>query len=326
MKNIKIFTVLCLSLLLVTACNNKKEIKEIAQQGKENSGHFSYVFNNGSDSILIEVKKVPEKIASYAHFSTEMLLALGLEDKMIVGVREGEILPRFKEQYEKIPHKQVGHHAVFNKEEFLLSGVEFVTGWDQSITPQTTGDVNELLSRNIYPFIAKSIRDNETLETVYEDFYTLGKIFKVEDKAEEVVKEMKGKLAEAKLIQSSGEKKKVLIFSSIENGLYVSAGLATDLINRAGGKNVYEELAADNEFVSFESLVHRNPDIILISHLAGEEPFEQKREVLRTHPALKNLPAVKNDEIYSTALDDVSPGIRNIDFIVKLNQLMYGKK
>lgn len=81
-------------------------------------------------------------------------------------------------------------------------------------------------------------------------------------------------------------------------------------------------MPADHEFVSFESLVHRNPDIILISELAGEEPFERKVEILKTHPALKDLPAVKNNKIYSIALEDISPGIRNADFIIKLNKLM----
>lgn len=74
----------------------------------------------------------------------------------------------------------------------------------------------------------KSIRDGENLETVYQDFYTLGKIFKVEDKAEEVVLGMKNKIANANLIQKP-ENEKILIFSSIENGLYASGGLATDL-------------------------------------------------------------------------------------------------
>ncbi|MDO4763212.1 MAG: ABC transporter substrate-binding protein [Flavobacteriaceae bacterium] len=310
---------------LLNSCNcDKKNATNATAQGTEE--HFSYVFNNGSDSVRVEVKKVPEKLAVYSHFATEMLMALGLGDKIVLGVREGEVLPEFKEQFEKIPHQQVGHHSIFSKEQFLLLGIDFVTGWDQSINQQMTGDANELLSRGIYPFVVKSIRDGENLETVYEDFETLGKIFKVEDKAKEVVDGMKKKLADAKLIQKpDNEKKKILIFSSIENGLYASGGLATDLINRAGGKNIYEDLAADHEFVSFESAVDRNPDIILISYLAGEDSFEEKVKILKTHPALKDLPAVKNDRIYSIALEDIAPGIRNADFIIKLNKLMYGE-
>lgn len=324
MKNIK-YLLFVFGLLFIS-CSKENGATKL-QNNKNVEGNFSYMFNDGIDSMRVEVKKVPEKLAIYSHFATEMFLALGLGDKIVLGVREGDVLPEFKDQFEKIPHKQVGHHSIFSKEQFLLLGVDFVTGWDQSIKKETTGDARELLDRGVYPYVVKSIRDGEVLETVYEDFETIGKIFKVEDKAKEVVDKMKNKLKNAKLISGQeNEKKKVLIFSSIENGLYVSGGLTTDLINRAGGKNIYEELAADHEFVSFESLVHRNPDIILILYLAGEESFEEKVKILKTHPALKNLPAVKNNEIHNIALEDVAPGVRNVDFIIKLNKLMYGKE
>ncbi len=228
----------------------------------------------------------------------------------------------------KFLKKLIGHHALYTKEEFLLSGVDFVSGWDEAVRAESTGTPEELVKKGIYPFTAKAIRDFQTLDTVYEDFYTLGKIFGVEKKAEEVVNGMKNKLAQAEknfVKKADSEKKKVLVFSAIENGLYVSGGLTTDLINKAGGKNIYEELGADHELVSYESLVHRNPDIILIANMAEDMGFEAKKKALKSHPALQNLPAIKNDNIHSIALEDISPGIRNVDFIIKLNKLMYGR-
>ena len=118
-----------------------------------------------------------------------------------------------------------------------------------------------------------------------------------------------------------------MVFSVIENGLYISAGLTTDLINKAGGQNVYADQSADHVFVSYESLVDRNPDIIIIADMEGEGRsfYEEKKKALKDHPALKNLPAVKNDNIHKIALEDISPGVRNIDFIIKLNKLLYEK-
>ena len=259
---------------------------------------------------------------------TEMFLALGLGDKIVVATEEGPILPEFKEAYDKIPVRLKGHHAIYSKEEFLLSGVDFVSGWDSAIKAEATGTPQELIDKGIYPFIAKAVRDNETLETVYEDFYTLGKIFKVEKNAEKVVSEMKAKLENAqKNFVKKENKPKVLVFSVIENGLYISAGLTTDLINKAGGQNVYADQSADHVFVSYESLVDRNPDIIIIADMEGEgrSSYEEKKKALKEHPALKNLPAVKNDNIHKIALEDISPGVRNIDFIIKLNKLLYEK-
>lgn len=321
-RKISVFVVL--SGFVLVSCF-KKDLQHEAQVAQ--SENYTYLYNNGSDSLLVELKKTPEKAVLFSHFATEMLLALGLGDKIVVGTTEGKIYPTFQKDFDKIPKKILGHHALYTKEEFLLSGADFVSGWDDAIRAETTGTPQELVEKGIYPFVARSIRDFETLDTVYEDFYTLGKIFNVQKKAEEVVNGMKNKLAEAErsLKRTMGEKQKVLVFSEIENGLYVSGGLTTDLINRAGGKNIYEELGADHEMVSFESLVHRNPDIIIIVNMAEDMGYEMKKKILKGHPALQNLPAVKSDNIHSIALEEISPGVRNVDFIIELNRLMYDR-
>jgi len=91
------------------------------------------------------------------------------------------------------------------------------------------------------------------------------------DIVEKVVSEMKAKLENAqKNFIKKENKPKVLVFSVIENGLYISAGLTTDLINKAGGQNVYADQSADHVFVSYESLVDRNPEIIIIADMEGE--------------------------------------------------------
>lgn len=316
------FIWLAVSMILFSCKKEKNSASTTLEKGK----NPTYYFNNGEDSLMVEVKKTPQKVALFSHFMTEMFLALDLGDKIVLGTTEGEILPEFKEKYQKVPNKLTGHHAVFSKEAFLLLGVDFISGWDQAIRAETTGSPEELISNGIYPFVVKSIRDNEKLETVYEDFHTLGKIFGVEDRAKKVVNDMRAKLqkVQSTLVQKpEQEKKKIMIFSSIDNGIYVAGGLTTDLINKAGGKNVYEEIGADHEMVSFESMVHKNPDLILIAHLGGGDSFEKKVEVLKTHPALKDLPAVKENKIHQITLEDISPGVRNIDFIIKLNKLMY---
>ena len=309
----------------ISSCSNNSENKVVDVQKTK---YPTYYFNNGSDSILVEVKKTPEKAVTFSQFSTEMLLALGLGDKIIVGTTEGDIYPKFQGEFEKVKKKLLGHHALYTKEEFLLSGADFVTGWDDGIRAETTGTPEELIRKGIYPFIAKSVRDFETLDTVYEDFETLGRIFNVEKKAQSVVADMKHRLSEAEktfVKNPSNKKLKVLVFSAIGNGVYVSSGLTTDLISRAGGENVYAELGADHVMVSYESLVHRNPDIILIANMEGVG-YEEKKRILKEHPALQNLPAVKNDYIYPMSLGDISPGVRNVDFIINLNKLLYGRK
>lgn len=51
--------------------------------------------------------------------------------------------------------------------------------------------------------------------------------------------------------------------------------------------------------------------------------IEEKAEFLRQHPILKNINAVKTNSIYPVNFADVSPGIRNVDFIIRLNKILY---
>ena len=50
---------------------------------------------------------------------------------------------------------------------------------------------------------------------------------------------------------------------------------------------------------------------------------EEKTEFLKKHPILKNINAVKTNSIYPVNFADVSPGVRNIDFIIRLNKVLY---
>ena len=134
------------------------------QKKKKRRRIFSYEFNDGADTLVVNVNKTPEKAVLFSHFMTEMFLALGLGDKIVVATEEGPILPEFKEVYDKIPVRLKGHHAIYSKEEFLLSGVDFVSGWDGAIKSEATGTPQELIDKGIYPFVAKAVRDNETLE------------------------------------------------------------------------------------------------------------------------------------------------------------------
>lgn len=231
----------------------EKEAKEIKREA------VNYVYDNGSVRLNVSVKKTPEKAAVFSQFMTEMLLGMGLGDKIILGTSEGEILPRLQKEYDKIPTKILGHHYPVNREAFLLLGADFVSGWDGAVKPETTGSAEELIKNNIYPYTVKSTKSNATLETVYEDFYMLGRIFNAEEQTASLVKNLQEKLKKAtvnfKDAPTKEKRIRVIILGPRDNGAYVVGSLATDLIARANGVNTFKELDNDYELVSYESIV-----------------------------------------------------------------------
>ena len=302
-------------LLSILSCSDKDNSKKLDVSKMQK---VEYIYKDGGRDIPVEITSPPQRAALFNPYTTEILLALGLEDKIIIGSTEGELLPEFRKAYEKVPQKLKGHGFRMDKEAFLLSKPDFAAG---NINAETAGSPEELMKLGISPYNLRSLGDipNPTLNDVYDDIYLLGRIFNVEDRAKDLVNKMKKKLevAQKDFVNPENSKKN-------RGGIAAFSALATDLVNKAHGINIYQDLHERFEFVTPESVLERNPDAIFIIDIKSRpEPVEEKMEIFRTNPVLKNTNAVKNNQIYKIDLEDVTPGVRNVDFIIRLNNILY---
>ena len=317
-----------ISLSVVGCSSDKKETSQTpeTQVAESNFTPVEFTYSDGAKDYNVKVEKPRQKAVTLSQFMTEMLLALDLGDKMVgTALLDNPILPEFEEAYNKIPELKVGEGHSISKEGFIATGADFVSGWDSSINEQTTGSSDELIKKDITPFMAKSYNPDATVETVYEDFELLGKIFGVENKANEVVNKMKSdiKAVTDKVGDIKEEDRvKMMVYDSGEkDAMVVGSGLANNLIELAGGNNIFGK-DADKPYinVSWESIVAKNPEVILVTDFLAGQPVKEKIDFLKNHPALKDVPAIKNDRIYVVGLADLSPGVRN----PKLIEKMYG--
>ena len=309
-------------LLSILSCSDKDNSKK-SEVGKMQK--VEYIYKDGGRDIPVEITSPPQRAALFNPYTTEILLALGLEDKIIIGSTEGELLPEFRKAYEKVPQKLKGHGFRMDKEAFLLSKPDFAAG---NINAEIAGSPEELIKLGISPYNLRSLDDipNPTLNDVYDDIHLLGRIFNVEDRAKDLVNKMKKKLevAQKDFVNPENSKKKKVLILSYRGGIAAFSALATDLVNKAHGINIYQDLHERFEFVTPESVLERNPDAIFIIDIKSRpEPVEEKMEIFRTNPVLKNTNAVKNNQIYKIDLEDVTPGVRNVDFIIRLNNILY---
>lgn len=309
-------------LLSILSCSDKDNSKK-SEVGKMQK--VEYIYKDGGRDIPVEITSPPQRAALFNPYTTEILLALGLEDKIIIGSTEGELLPEFRKAYEKVPQKLKGHGFRMDKEAFLLSKPDFAAG---NINAETAGSPEELMKLGISPYNLRSLDDipNPTLNDVYDDIHLLGRIFNVEDRAKDLVNKMKKKLevAQKDFVNPENSKKKKVLILSYRGGIAAFSALAIDLVNKAHGINIYQDLHERFEFVTPESVLERNPDAIFIIDIKSRpEPVEEKMEIFRTNPVLKNTNAVKNNQIYKIDLEDVTPGVRNVDFIIRLNNILY---
>ena len=318
------------------ACGANEKTEEGGKVETEQSNDaegtlYSYTYNDGTSKVDVSVTKAPQKAVTLSQFMTEMLLALDLGDRMVgTALLDNEVLPQFKEAYDKVPELEIGEGHSISKEAFVALSPDFVSGWEMSITNETTGSAEDLAEDGVYPFVLKSLAGDATVETVYEDFIALGKIFDVEDKAAKVVEDMKVKIATVtKSLKDVKDEDKidVMIYDSGEkDAMVVGAGLPNNLITLAGGNNIYGDSDNAYETVSFESIVEKNPQVILVTEFMAGDKAVDKIEFLKSHPGLKNVDAIKNNNFFVVPLADLSPGVRSEKAITEMNEMFYGQK
>lgn len=314
-------------------CSSSNDSKNEVSEAKIEETNFTpveFTYSDVAKDYDVKVETPRQKAVTLSQFMTEMLLALDLEDKMVgTALLDNPILPEFEEAYNKIPELEIGEGHSISREAFIATGADFVSGWDMSISDQTTGSPDELISKDITPFLAKSYSPDATVETVYEDFELLGKLFNVEDKASEVINKMKSDIKEItdKLGEVKEEDKvRVMVYDSGEDkAMAVGSGLANNLIELAGGENIFGEESQPYINATWESVVAENPEVIVVTDYLAGSPVEEKIEFLKNHPALKDVDAIKNDRIYVVGLADLSPGIRNPMVIEKMYGYFYGE-
>lgn len=297
--------------------------------GQEKSGETVDVsFQYNEKDYRIAFDEAPKRAAALSQFMTEMLLALGLQDHIVCTAWiDNEILPEFKEAYDKIP----AFTQYPSKEQLMSYKPDFVTGYPSLLSEKNLGPIEDMMAKNYHPFIPKSAYSEATINTVYEDILTIGKIFRVEDRAEQLVTDMREEeRAIARILEKVEEPVKVLGYDSGEKEPFVvGKGIAAELIEKAGGTSIFADLDKAFATVSWEQIVERNPDVIVIVDYGleqGGETYESKLKFLKENNMLKNVNAIKNDRFIRVGLADITPGIRNVEAIKTLAAGLYPEK
>ncbi|KKX55915.1 ABC transporter substrate-binding protein [Brevibacillus borstelensis] len=280
--------------------------------------------NNGRTLTFAEA---PRRAVSLSQHTTEIMLALGLEDKMVgTAYLDDQILPELQEAYAKIP---VLSKQYPSKEVLLAAEPDFVyAGWKSAFTDKAVGTVEDLEKMGVHAYLQQS--SNMTapgLEDVYADIQNIGRIFRVEPKANELIEKMKTEIRQiTDHIKDVARPIPVFVYDSGEDKPYTAANnYMTRLIALAGGKNIFDDVPKGWTSVSWEEVVARKPEVIVIVDY-GDKTVEQKRNLLLTKNELADLPAIKNKRIVVLPLSAAAEGIRAPFALKTLAEGLYPEK
>ncbi|MEI0796324.1 ABC transporter substrate-binding protein [Brachyspira pilosicoli] len=153
---------------------------------------------------------------------------------------------------------------------------------------------NSLLSLSNPTII--TITNSETLKGIEDDIYFLGKVLNADDRAKEVVSNMRTKIKEIKDIGDNITNKKTVYFeiSALPNLYSFGSNVyLDDIINIIGAKNIFSNR---NEWISIseEDVVYLNPDIIFTSVDYVDNPVAE----ITSRAAWKDINAVKTSKVF----------------------------
>ncbi|MGI5935288.1 MAG: ABC transporter substrate-binding protein [Oscillospiraceae bacterium] len=249
----------------------------------------------------------PEKVLTLGPNCTELFVALGLSDLVIGNSLNNHSrgpLPEYAEEYKKIPELTFGSAT---REAVISSGADFIYGIDWEFGGEGL-DIQELESYGISVYVNSAA----TFEDAYQEILDLGRIFKIEERAEAFVLDQKERIAAVRESVSGFTPVKVLVYDSGGDGVFTCGGtnFETFLIEQAGGVNIFSDIT-DKQWttVSYEAVIERQPEVIVI-HDYNVPSLEEKIAEIKLHPVLSQLECVKQERFVSIPLESVLPGSR----------------
>lgn len=133
-------------------------------------------------------------------------------------------------------------------------------------------------------------------EAVRIDVNNLGALTGHAEEAKAVVKDMDDRLKALNEAPKPEKKPVVFVFDSAKDSIFTSGffGAPNAIIDTAGGVNAVADLQDTWTSVSWEKLATAKPDILAFVEYPPQT-FEEKVQILKTHPVTKDLPAVVNE-------------------------------
>lgn len=283
------------------------------------------------ETVITTFEKAPRRAVSLSQFSTEMILALGLKDRMAgTAFLEEAISDKVKKDYESVPVLAEKWPAM---EIFMKTSPDFATGWGVAFSKKGV-EARNIISKGVKIFIPNSTIDfDANMDTLMEDFLIFGKIFDVSDRAEAYVKKEKERLAAVQKSISDLPVRTIFIYDSGDTEPFtVFEGFTTNLFKMVGAQNILSGRGVRKTWgkASWEAVIAADPDYFVIieynNAIRDQTDWENKVKYICSKPELSGLRAVKNRAFIRVKLADICPGIRNVDFLENLAELIHAPK
>lgn len=201
-----------------------------------------------------------ERIISLAPHITELLFAVGAGEQL-VGVMSYSNYP---EAANSIP--VIGNNEKLNYEQIISLQPTLVVGWEG-------GNSSDAMSRLQALGLRVESHDPHTLEDVGDSLRWIGNLSGRHTEGEIAARNYFERLAS--LRETYANQRELTVYYQIWHEPQMTVNgqhLISDVIDLCGGNNIFAEAVPLVPRVSMESVLQRNPDVIVMAGIPGDQP------------------------------------------------------
>ncbi len=283
----------------------------------------------------VTVQKAPRRAVGLGQNSAEILLLLGLQDRMVgTAFWPSKVLPQLAEANAKVKLLTVEFPTF---ESILAENPDFVA----ASLPSLLGESSKVAKRQdlekvgvpgyLSPSTCLERKDGNdqygsraalwNMDLLYREIDELSQIFDVADRGQALIADFRAREATLRNRVSVSDKKLSYVFwfsspsptaDAYLGGKNGASGFIADLL---GGRNA---VTAEAEWptLGWESIIATNPDVIVVASLDRNrwelDRPEAKIKFLTTDPAVSQLPAVRNKAMVVMDGAAMNPTIRTV--------------
>lgn len=259
-------------------------------------------------TLAAALSAAPARIVSTTPGITEVLYALGLGDR-VAGVTDYCHYPP-----DALRKPKIGSYTQPNLEAIAALRPDLVI---IQVNPIQLGAKLRALKLNVLEI------DHENVERLFASIGAVGRAAGAEDAARQLTARLRGELDSIRVRAAALPRRKLMFLvgrsaNSLEGMMAVGgSSYLNELMELAGGENIFRGAVAAYPRISIEEILARNPYVIVDMGEMAETTgvtAEQKRRVVRLWQRYPTLKAVAGGRVYAVAADIfVVPGPRIVD-------------
>ena len=326
-------TFTALALVTLTGCGASEEVSTDAPTSAgEGATRYPLVVENCGREETID--SAPQRVVSLDQNSTEILLSLGLGDR-VVGTASwtDPVLESLADANADVP--RLADNAP-TYEVLLDTDPDFVTAsFGRHFAEGGVVSRQRLDETGIASYLSPTDCDDGesvnggaprttalTVDVLYTEIRELAEIFDVRDRGEALIAELTERASAATEGVDFGGRSVVFWFADTKTPYVAgSFGAAALLASATGMENVISS-TDDWPATGWETVVDDAPDILVVGDLQRDrfpgDRLDDKLDFLRSDPLTSTLDAVENDRIIALHGAEMNPSIRFVDGLEKI--------